>query len=156
MNTSELTDILVAEVRSENSENFGRSRTPESRVVSNLTNACEVLGHCCIADLRNMYKKSNVRGYSATAFGVQVMTYAICGRIMITLRPDDQSSNDFITLVGGEDPEDGSPGLHGINCDPDAALDMLYIVTHKWFRFYDGRRGRVETIFKPNSNISML
>lgn len=128
------------------------------RIVTNLRNACEIFSQRAFNDIRTLHEnEKKERGISAiynkykldsdgketeeVIFSLKIMTYCMAGRIMITIKNDKDES---VTLCGGEDRKDSIAGFHGIDGNPNVALDMLEELTECWYVLYD-KRGKNNT-----------
>lgn len=160
LTTSEMIEQVILNERLLNEG--GTPRTLEMRVMSNLRNACDVFARVSFEHIRMIHSKSEVRGLSAEltpgevgeCYAMKILTYCMAGRIMITIK---NKNEDYITLCGGEDPgENSMAGLHAIGCDPNVALDLLEMLTNKWYLVYDNRGKNNVNKFKEDSNISIL
>jgi hypothetical protein len=140
MRTSELTDLIL-----KNHKCVGdmQDRTPEMRVASNIRNAADAFLTEAYENIRQIHSKSRVRGWTADFLpgeidksGMKIMTYCVMGRVVITIK---NPSEDSITLIGPEEKSKVKPGLQSIDCPPDVALDMLEVLTSKWYMAYSDR-----------------
>ncbi len=152
MTTSEMCDLSVHNYRALES---GTPRTQAMRQLTNLRNACDIFAQRSFEDIRTVHKTAKTRGVSAEAIGFKIMTYAMCGRICITIRQIGNEEN-YISLQGGEDSVDSIAGLHGIYCEPDKALDWLEVITDKWYKFYDKRGANNVNLFKDDEKLSIV
>lgn len=167
MTTSEMIDLSVKrQMAFHNGDTF----TPEMRVLTNLSNACDDFSRTCFHDIRKIHKaEKKERGLSATyvkykkdkegnkteeiAYTIKVLTFVVAGRILVTLKNEKDES---VTICGGEDDQDAIGGLHGIDCDnPDTALDMLTIMSYNWYSLYDKRGANDTNLFEVDKQVKI-
>lgn len=152
MTTSEMIDISIA---NERTLNVGGIRTDAMRIVTNLSNACSVFSDKSFKDIRKLHKKAKTRGVSAEYKGIKILTWCGMGRIVVTVK--NMADDSTITLVGGESDKDSMAGFHGIDCEPNVALDMLELLTRNWFAIYDDRyEEKITTLFTEDRSLSFV
>lgn len=152
--TGELLEILMHNTRAIESNSI---RTQQMQELTNLRNACDVFSEKSFRDIRKICASSSSRGLQAKLNDITIMLYTMAGRIMITIKHD---SGDTVTLVGGEEDSPRSnqmAGLQSVFGDTDKALDMLEVLTHYWYKFYDETKdGYTKTIvFTENENVKI-
>lgn len=68
---------------------------------------------------------SKFKGLSAKNDSVQVLTYAMCGRCMITINSGQDKDYDHITFITSEDGSNPVMGIQGIHCTYEKAAKLI-------------------------------
>lgn len=155
------TDILRIDFDKHEALYKKKPMTHEMRTLTNINNAIDVFAAKAFGDIikmETMFKESKSRGFSAelkkseVGINITVMLYFIMGRIVVTLKNEHDNT---ITILGSSSPN-SKPGLQGINCSGDQALDMLELVTSNWKMLFDDRKKILQTRFKKDLSISII
>lgn len=91
----------------------------------------EVFGH----DMAKIIDTSEKRGMGGNIGGVNVMSWVMCGRCMITLEapnPTDPRLKDSFTLICNEPPGDPNMGYRSIAATADRAEELVNLVIKAW------------------------
>ncbi len=104
-----------------------------SNNVDKLKVKCKVFESAVWFDgLQNEVVRSKFKGMSASTVKVKVLTYAMCGRCMITFYPADDNDNDHITLITDETSTESCMGIQGINCNFEKAVSLIDSAITEW------------------------
>ena len=105
--------------------------------------------------LKELIEKSDSRGMSGTFNGVSLMTYVMCGRVMITLeKPSSKypNSNDSFTIIGVEPPDKPQFGWQSVYATMDQAKDMVKRVVDGWSELTPDQ---AKSIFKDSDSVTL-
>ncbi len=105
--------------------------------------------------LREIIHKSDKRGMSGTFNGVQLMSWVMAGRLMMTFEapnPTNPKIRDTVTLIGDDPPGEARFGLRSIYATCDRARDLIYGVIRVWENMPVQERS---TLFGENKNVTL-
>jgi len=100
--------------------------------------------------------KATARGMSATFGEVQIMTYCLAGRFMVTLEaptPGTPNSRDSVTFIGEEPPKCSGVGWQGILATCDRAVQLVDLVVEGWEKLPPAKRVRA---FRRDDKVGIL
>ena len=124
-----------------------------SNLVCNLAKRfeSEVYNH----GMMELVDKSKCHGMSGDFNGVSLMSYAMCGRLMITLEMpslDNPKVRDQVTFIGLEPRDEARFGWQSIYATMDRATEMVERVIEGWSALSDGEK---KVRFKDSSTVTL-
>jgi hypothetical protein len=105
--------------------------------------------------LKEVIEKSDARGMSGVFFGVELRSYILAGRMMLTFEgpnSDDPEIRDSFTMIGQDPPSKANLGMQSIFCTGDRARQLVRTVIDAWTRTLVTERSKV---FTGNANVSI-
>lgn len=99
---------------------------------TDIDRSVDIFCNALAPSLQSYYSKAKDRYHRACADGIVILMGGMAGRLMITIKPAVKDSNDYVSIVGFENPsEPGSFGLHGLYCTKDIAVELLSRVVNQ-------------------------
>lgn len=105
--------------------------------------------------LKDLIHKSKARGMSGQFGEVNLMSWVMCGRLMVTFEAPNRrnpKNNDTFTIIGNEPPEESGLGFRSICATADRALEMVDTVMNIWKSTAENERGK---LFGDNKDVKL-
>jgi hypothetical protein len=105
--------------------------------------------------LMDTIDSSNARGMSGNFGGVEVMSWVMCARIMITMEapnPANPKLRDSFTIIGNEPRAEAKFGWRSICATADRAAELVETVIKSWQSVSADKRSK---FFKDNKDVKL-